>query len=87
VRKRDRTADERSFDKLLAQSIAHLGQTPTAPEEPNAFRHVFVWDRMGKMGQRCRILKQRGTLAYIEFEDGFTMPTNRMAIRRSKEGL
>jgi hypothetical protein len=83
VRKRDRTAAERTFDKILAQSIMHLGATPTAPAEPNPYRHVLKWDRLGRMGQSCRILKQRGTLAQIEFEDGFVAAINRQAIRRS----
>jgi hypothetical protein len=83
MKKRDRSTDERGFDKLLAQSIMHLGATPTAPAEPNPFRHVLHWDRLNRKGQSCRILKQRGTLAQIEFEDGYTVQINRMAIRRS----
>jgi hypothetical protein len=83
MRKRDRTAEEKTFDKILAQSMMRLGENPSAPAEPNAFRHVLLWDRLGRKGQSCRILKQSGTLAQIEFEDGFVTRINRMAIRRS----
>jgi hypothetical protein len=84
VKKRDRSGEEKRFDGMIRAGIAHLGQTPTAPAEPNPFRHVLHWDRLGRKGQSCRILKQRGTLAQIEFEsDGYTVTVNRMAIRRS----
>jgi hypothetical protein len=84
MKKRDRTSQEKAFDDMIRAGIAHLGQTPTAPAEPNLYRHVLKWDRLGRQGQSCRILKQRGTLAQIEFEsDKFVTRINRMAIRRS----
>jgi hypothetical protein len=83
MRKRDRTSEEKQFDGMIRHGMMHLGETPSAPAEPNPFRHVLLWDRLGRKGQSCRILKQRGTLAQIEFEDGFVTRINRMAIRRS----
>lgn len=84
MKKRDRTTQEKQFDSMIRQGVMLLGETPPDPTEPNAFRHVLVWDRLGRKGQSCRILKQSGTLAQIEFEkDGFVTRINRMAIRRS----
>jgi hypothetical protein len=57
---------------------------PTGPAEPNAFPHVLRWDRMGRRGQICRIVKLRGPLAQIEFEDGFRTVINRLAVVRGK---
>jgi hypothetical protein len=68
---------------MIRTGVMLLGETPTAPAEPNPFRHALLWDRLGRKGQKCRILKQSGTLAQIEFEDGFVTRINRMAIRRS----
>jgi hypothetical protein len=83
MRKKDRNCEEKLFDATLKAGIQHLGQ-PSEPDDPKAFRHVLVWDRLGRRGQACRILKQSGPLAQIEFEkDGYVTQINRMAIRRS----
>jgi hypothetical protein len=83
MRKRDRTSSERAFDKLVRTGIMLLGEQPPAPAEPNAFRHVLRANLMGRKGQHCRILKQSGILAQIEFEDGFIAQVNRATLRRT----
>jgi rhodanese-related sulfurtransferase len=82
MKKRDRTSEEKQFDANLRAAIQKLGQ-PAEPDAPKAYRHTLVWDRLGRRGQACRILRQRGVLAQIEFEDGFASWINRMAIRRT----
>ena len=59
-----------------------LGE-PAAPAEPEAFRHRLRWDRMERKGQKCRILKNSGQLAQIEFQDGFRTWINRFALERN----
>jgi hypothetical protein len=76
-----KTGEDRQFSKLIESGIMRLGP-PETPAAPNAFRHVLVWDRIGRKGQKCRILKQSGSLAQIEFEDGFVTRINRFAVRR-----
>ena len=43
----------------------------------------FVWDRMGRRGQACRLLVRGGmTSCLIEFADGYRAVTSRNALRR-----
>jgi hypothetical protein len=79
----DKTPEDRQFAKLLAKGMMLLGTVP-GPAEPNAFRHVLRWDRLGRRGQNCRILKHSGALAQIEFEDGFKSWINRSALVRNQ---
>jgi hypothetical protein len=47
------------------------------------FDCVYYWNRMGRKGQRCRVLivgKKNSCL--VEFEDGFKTITSRYAIRK-----
>lgn len=83
MRKNDElTPDQKKFDQLLRRGIMSLGE-PATPADPEPFRHVLRWDLMNRKGQHCRILKQSGALAQIEFEtDGFKTWINRQAIVR-----
>lgn len=58
------------------------------PSDPQIVRsewpYVWFWRRMGRKGQRCRVLA-RGTMnsALVEFEDGFRAVTSRNGLRRA----
>ena len=81
--KRDRTPEERQFDKLAKRGIMHLGAQPSHEDATsNPFPYVLFWDRLGRKGQRCRILKPGPRLVLLEFQDGFRHVINKMAIRR-----
>lgn len=81
----EKTPEDVQFAKLLRSGIMRLGE-PATPAEPEPFRHVLRWDLLNRKGQHCRILKQRGPLAQIEFEtDGFKTWINRSAIVRRRE--
>ena len=81
--KRDRTSEEKHFDATLRSAIQRLGPNPGAKDAPTPFLpYVLVWDRLGRKGQRCKILRQTRQTAQIKFEDGHTMVVNRLAIRR-----
>lgn len=43
----------------------------------------YAWNRMGRKGQRCRVLV-RGKMnsCLVEFEDGFKAVTSRNALRK-----
>jgi hypothetical protein len=99
MRKRDRTTEERDFDVKLKRGLMRLGENPnpssserngfevTKPHQPTrTYPHVLVWDRLGRKGQRCKVLRVTGNLyrTQVEFEDGFVAVVERMAIRRSE---
>lgn len=46
------------------------------------FPYVLLHDRLGRKGQRCRIVKP-GRIVMVEFEDGFRSILSRMALRRT----
>lgn len=48
------------------------------------YRHIFKASTYGKKGSRCEILRGKGILAQIRFEDGLTVVVNRMTLRRAK---
>ena len=80
-----KTPEDRQLARLLERGIMRLGE-PAALAEPEPFRHVLRWDLLNRKGQHCRILKQSGPLAQIEFTDGHKTWINRQAIvRRSHE--
>lgn len=82
--KRDRTAEEKRIDKLTKSGILRLGAQPShEAASPNPFPYVLFWDRLGRKGQRCRILKPGPRVVLLEFaDDGFITTMNKMAIRR-----
>ncbi len=81
--KRDRTPDEKRIDKLTKGAIMRLGTQPSQEAETmNAFPHVLHWDKLGRKGQRCRVIRPGFRIVLVEFEDGFRHTVNRMAIRR-----
>lgn len=49
------------------------------------FPYIYFWNRMGRKGQRCRVLA-RGSMnsCWLQFEDGFECITSRNALRRAK---
>lgn len=51
----------------------------------SAFCYTYFWKRMGRKGQRCRVIV-RGKMnsAWIQFEDGFEAVTSRNALRKVK---
>jgi hypothetical protein len=80
--KRDRTGEEKRVDAKIRAGIMKLGPNPDAHEEPNPFPHFLAWDREGRRGQRCKVLRTTPKMAMIEFDDGFQLVVNRLAIRR-----
>jgi hypothetical protein len=86
MRKKDRTGPEKVFDVIVKNALMHLGPTPAQQhEEPTPFPYVLVWDRLGRKGQRCRIIpdKRNPSTVQVVFEDGATTVINRMALRRN----
>lgn len=63
---------EQTLDKLLPK---------TEVTETEGFRHYVRWGTLRK-GQRCRILRQRGLMAHVCFEDGATAVVSRQSLRR-----
>jgi hypothetical protein len=83
MKKRDRTADEKHIDRLTKSAMMLLGAQPShEAATPNPFPYRLFWDREGRKGQRCRVLKTGPRILTLEFEDGFITTMNRMAIRR-----
>ena len=99
MRKKDRTGEEKHWDGMLKSGLMRLGENPGTdssqyprsevpePHRPtNPFPHVLVWDRLGRKGQKCRVItpKNNTSKVQVQFEDGFISPLiNRQAIRRS----
>ena len=82
MRKKDRTSEERTFDASLKSAIKWLGPNPPAHDQPIPFPYVLKWDRLGRRGQACKIIRQTKQTAQVKFTDGFVMVVNRLAIRR-----
>ena len=83
MRKRDLIAEERHIDKITKSGIMRLGAQPSHEAATgNPFPYVLYWDKLGRKGQRCRILKPGPRVMLVEFEDGFKHTINRMAVRR-----
>jgi hypothetical protein len=83
VKKKLRTSEEKQFDASLKSAIRFLGTNPAAQDEPIPFPYVLVWDRLGRKGQRCKILRQTTRTAQVMFDDGCTTVINRQALRRN----
>jgi hypothetical protein len=84
MRKKDRTSEEKQFDDKLRTAMMRLGPNPHTVAPPIPFPYVLVWDRLGRKGQRVKIIRQSTNTAQIEFEDGFQSVINRSAVRRAK---
>lgn len=83
MNKKDRTEEERRFDSITRRAIMSLGAQPSHEAEPeNPFPYVLFWDKLGRKGERCRILKSGPRVMLVEFDDGFKHTINRLAIRR-----
>ena len=51
------------------------------PEYP----YVYFWNRMGRKGQRCRLLvRGKFNSCLLEFEDGYRAITSRNALRKER---
>jgi hypothetical protein len=84
MRKKDRTSEEKVLDGIVKTAIMHLGPTPTQKhDEPTPFPYYLAWDRLGRKGQRCRIIPSptQPRTVQVVFEDGTVTVINRMAIR------
>ena len=82
MKKKDRNSQEKQFDASLKSAIRYLGTNPAAPDVPTPFPYVLFWDRLGRKGQRCKIIRQSTKTAQIKFEDGTLTVINRQALRR-----
>jgi hypothetical protein len=80
--KRDRTGEEKLADAKVKAGLMRLGPNPSIVESINPFPYVLAWDRLGRKGQRCKIIRTTPRMAHIEFEDGAVTVINRMAVRR-----
>lgn len=80
--KRDRTPEEKKIDVLTRRAILSLGKQPSHEAAKNPFPYYLSWDRLGRKGRSCRILKQGTRTVQIEFEDGMQHIIDRRALRR-----
>ena len=80
--KRDRTSEEKQIDAKIRAGMMKLGSNPQAAEDPIPFPYVLVWDKQGRKGQRCTIIRQTQRTCQVRFEDGHITVLNRQAIRR-----
>jgi hypothetical protein len=83
LNKKDRTSEEKHIDRLTRTAIMRLGGTNPAAQNPTPFPYVLQWDKLGRKGQRCKVLRQTKTKIQIQFEDGYTAVLNRQAIRQA----
>lgn len=84
--KRDRTPDERKFDKLVKTGVSLLGYPVVSvnTEDDAPFPYVLFWGKkLGRKGQLCKVVKSGGMFSTIEFEDGFRHVVDNRAIRRA----
>ena len=82
--KRDRTEAEKQIDRITKAGMMRLGGTNPAAATSTPFPAELVWDRLGRKGQACKIIRQNPRTCQVQFEDGFTTVINRQAIRRKK---
>ena len=82
MKKKLRTSEERRFDASLKTAIMRLGTNPATAAKPIPYPYYLAWDKLGRKGQRCKIIRQTTRTAQVQFEDGFTSVLNRQAIRR-----
>jgi hypothetical protein len=83
MKKRDRTSEERKWDDMLKTAVMRLGPNPQTEAQPTPFPYVLAWDRLGRKGQRVKIIRQSLQIAHVMFEDGFTANLARQALRRT----
>jgi hypothetical protein len=50
-----------------------------------SYPYIYFWSRMGRKGQRCRLIVRGRTMnsCLLEFEDGHLAITSRNALRRA----
>lgn len=50
-----------------------------------SFPYIYFWNRMGRKGQRCRVLVRGSRNSrLVEFEDGYRAVTSGNALRKAK---
>lgn len=84
MKRKERTSEEKQIDATLKTGIMRLGTNPAAAEAPIPFPYFLAWDRQGRKGQRCTIIRQTQHTCQVRFEDGHTTVINRQAIQRVK---
>lgn len=52
--------------------------------KPRTYPHVIDWERLGRKGHRCEILRGHGSLVQVAFQDGTTGVIDRRALRLYK---
>jgi hypothetical protein len=57
-----------------------MQQKNKAEEE---FPHILRWDRLGRKGQRCKIIRTHNATCQVEFPDGFVAALSRRALVRA----
>jgi hypothetical protein len=82
MKKKDRTSEEKRWDGIVKTAVMKLGPIHPAEAQPTPFPYVLVWDRLGRKGQRVKIIRQSIKTAQVRFEDGFTSVIDRKALRR-----
>lgn len=93
--KRDRTASEKKFDKMLKSGMLLLGSqgvsAPKTSAQPSAeavttnpFPYYMRWGMLGRKGQPCKLVSSGIPFSTIEFEDGFRRVVDNRAIARRK---
>lgn len=67
----------------LCNTLVKSGETHSCTV--HTFPYNYAWNRMGRKGQRCRVIA-RGKMnsCRVEFEDGFQAITSRNALRKVK---
>jgi hypothetical protein len=84
--RREKTIEERRFDNMIATGIRGLnGTNPIPLRGPTSNLLVLRADRYGRKGQTCRVLRQRGAMVHVRFDDGFEAIVQRKFLRRPKE--
>ena len=79
---KDRTSEEKQFDGILKTALMCLGDNPANASKPIPFPYYLAWDKLGRKGQRCTIIRLKTTRVQVRFEDGYTAILNRQAVRR-----
>jgi hypothetical protein len=82
MKRKERTSEEKQIDVLLKSGIMRLGPTAPAAEAPTPYPYFLAWDKQGRKGQRCTIIRQTTRTCQVRFEDGHLSVFNRQAIRR-----
>ena len=85
MKKKESTSDPAFVSGTLKTAfVRRFGTNPAAAAEPIPFPYYLCWDRLGRRGQRCKIIRRTPQTVQVEFEDGFKSVISRQAIRQFK---